>query len=103
MEGRELASMGVFPAVVYAHHLYEHPSMRRAMDDLIGDRMSTMDDIEKLYEAFAESPMRNHLINVQERVVRRFDDDSLAMMDGRGRERVEARSGVRLRWKKYII
>ena len=96
MEGRELTSMGVFPAVVYAHHLYEHPSLRRAMDDLIGD-VPTMDDIDKLYETFMDSPMRNHLINVQERVVRRFDDDSLAMIESRGRERVEARSGPRLR------
>ena len=59
----------------FAHELYKHPEMRGYMDQMIGSRIPSMKDIQDLYEALEETPMREHLISVQNKIVSRFGED----------------------------
>ena len=75
--GLELASSGIHEteALVFAHELYKHPDMRGYMDQTIGSRIPSMKDIQDLYEALEETPMREHLLSVQDKVVKRYGED----------------------------
>ena len=81
--GLELASSGIneTEALVFAHELYKHPEMRGYMDQMMGSRIPSMKDIMDLYEALEETPMREHLLSVQDKVVRRFGEDYI-MIEG---------------------
>ena len=76
MMGLELASSGIneTEALVFAHELYKHPELRGYMDQMIGSRIPSMKDIQDIYEAL-ETPMREHLLSVQDKVVRRYGED----------------------------
>ena len=75
--GLELASSGIneTEALVFAHELYKHPDMRGYMDQMIGSRIPSMKDIQDLYQALEETPTREYLLSVQEKVVRRYSED----------------------------
>ena len=77
MMGLELASSGIneTEALVFAHELYKHPEMRGYMDEMIGSRIPSMKDIQDLYEALEETPLREYLLSVQDTVVKRYGED----------------------------
>ena len=77
MMGLELASSGIneTAALVFAHELYKHPDMRGYMDHLIGSRIPSMRDIQDLYRDLEGSPMREYLLSVQDKVVKRYGED----------------------------
>ena len=53
------------------------------MDGIIGSRIPSMKDIQDVYEAMAETPFRDYLINVQDKMVRRFGEDVMLLDSGR--------------------
>ena len=77
MMGLELESSGFkeTEALAYAHELYKHPEMRGYMDEMIGSLIPSMIDIQDLYEALEETPMREYLLSVQDTVVKRYGED----------------------------
>ena len=85
MMGLELSSLGIkeTEALAYAHELYKHPELRGYMDEMIGSRIPSMKDIQEVYEAMAETPFRDYLINVQDKMVRRFGEDVILLDTGR--------------------
>ena len=85
MMGLELASSGIkeTEALAYAHELYKHPELRGYMDEMIGSRIPSMKDIQEVYEAKAETPFRDYLIHVQDKMVRRFGEDVMILDSGR--------------------
>ena len=53
------------------------------MDGVIGSRIPSMKDIQDVYEAMAETPFRDYLIHVQDKMVRRFGEDVMLLDNGR--------------------
>ena len=74
MMGLKLEGSGLkeTPALGYAFELYKHPQLRGYMDKEISSRIPSMKDIQDVYEAMAETSFREYLINVQEKMVRRW-------------------------------
>ena len=85
MMGLELESSGIkeTEALAYAHELYKHQELRGHMDEMIGSQIPSMKDIQDVYEAMAETPFRDYLINVQGKMVRRFGEDVMLLDSGR--------------------
>ena len=83
--GQELESSGIkeTEALAYAHELYKHPELKGCMNGLIGSRIPSMKDIQDAYEAMAESPYRDFLFNVHDKMVRRFGEDVMILDSGR--------------------
>ena len=81
----ELESSGIkeTEALAFAHELYKHPELRGYMDEMIGSGIPSMKDIQDVYEAMAETPFRDYLINVQDKMVRRFGEDVMLLDSGR--------------------
>ena len=79
MMGLELASSGIneTEALVYAHELYKHPDLRGFMDEKIGSRIPSMNDILQLYSDLEETSMRDYLLTVQDKVVARFGEENM--------------------------
>ena len=77
MTGLTLASSGIkeTEALAYAHELYKNPELRGYMDETIGSRIPSMKDIQELYEALEDTPMREYLLSVQDRIVKRHGED----------------------------
>ena len=44
------------PALVFAHELYQHPEMRGFIDNMVGDKLPTMEDIQDIYESLKDEP-----------------------------------------------
>ena len=85
MMGLELESSGIkeTEALAYAHELYKHPQLMGFMDEMMGSRIPSMQDIQDVYEAMAETPFRDYLFNVQDKMVRRFGEDVIILDTGR--------------------
>ena len=77
MMGIELESSGIkeTEALAFAHELYKHPELRGYMDQMIGSRIPSMKDIQDLYEALEETPMREYLLSVQDKVIKRYGEE----------------------------